>query len=79
MGIAPNGQNQGFPDPHFEGKNQGLGKGENGGFEGKNGHICPKSTFSPRELGLGPEEGFRPIAYALLDSGASHETGQRST
>ena len=76
LGIAPNGQNQGFPDPHFGGENQGLGRGENGGFEGKNGHICPKSTFSARELGLGPEEGFRPIAYALLDSGATHPMRQ---
>ena len=73
LGIAPNSQNQAFPDPHFEGENQGLGRGENGGFEG---HICPKSTFSARELGLGPEEGFRPIAYALLDSGATHPMRQ---
>ena len=76
LGIALNGQNQGFPDPHFGRENQGLGRGENGGFEGKNGHICPKSTFSARELGLGPEEGFRPIAYALLDSGATHAMRQ---
>ena len=70
LGIAPNGQNQTFPD--FGRENQGLGRGDNGGFEGKNCHICPKSTFSARELGLGPEEGFRPIASALLDSGARH-------
>ena len=41
--------------------------------KGENGHICPKSTFSARELGFGPEEGLcpKPIAYALLDSGAT--------
>ena len=78
LGIAPNGQNQGFPDPYFGREKQGLGRGENGGFEGKNGHICPKSTFSAREQGLGPEEGLcpKPIAYALLDSGATHPMRQ---
>ena len=35
-------------------------------------------TFSARELGFGPEEGIcpKPIAYALLDSGATHPVRQ---
>ena len=64
VGNCPKRPKSGFPDPHFGGENQG-------GFEGKNGHICPKSTFSARE-----EEGFRPIADALLDSGATHPMRQ---
>ena len=36
------------------------------------------TTFSARELGLGPEEGLcpKPIAYTLLDSGATHPMRQ---
>ena len=47
-------------------------------FQGENGHICPKSTFSARELGLGQKRDFapKPIAYALLDSGATHPMRQ---
>ena len=56
LGMPPNGQNQGLTDPHFGGENQGLWRGQNAGFGSKKAHICPKSTFSARELGLGPEE-----------------------
>ena len=59
--------NLGCPNPP-QAENGGLG-GPEARFKGENGHICPKSTFSARELGLGPEEGLcpKPIAYALLD------------
>ena len=32
---------------------------------------APSLPFQARELGLGPEEGLFPRAYALLDSGAT--------
>ena len=63
-------QNPGSPTPPLEASDQGLGMApndQNAGF---------KSTFSARELGLGPEEGLCPIAYALLDSGATHPMRQ---
>ena len=74
--MPPNGQNQGLTDPHFGGENQGPWRGQNAGFGSKKVHICPKSTFSARELGLGPEEGFCPLVYAVLDSGATHPMRQ---
>ena len=37
---------------------------------------APSLPFQARELGLGPEEGLFPIAYALLDSGATHPIRQ---
>ena len=69
--------NLGCPNPPSQAENGSLG-GPEARFKGENGHICPKSTFSARELGLGPEEGLRPkpIAYALLDSGATHPMRQ---
>ena len=69
--------NLGCPNPPSQAENGGLG-GPEARFKGENGHICPKSTFSARELGLGPEEGLcpKPIAYALLDSGATHPMRQ---
>ena len=76
LGMPPNGQNQGLTDSHFGSENQGLWRGHNAGFGSKNGHICAKSTFSARELGLGPEEGFCPLVYAVLDSGATHPMRQ---
>ena len=69
--------NLGCPNPPSQAENGGLG-GPEARFKGENGHSCPKSTFSARELGLGPEEGLcpKPIAYALLDSGATHPMRQ---
>ena len=69
--------NLGCPNPPSQAENGGLG-GPEARFKGENGHICPKSTFSARELGFGPEEGLcpKPIAYALLDSGATHPMRQ---
>ena len=69
--------NLGCPNPPSQAENGGL-SGPEARFKGENGHICPKSTFSARELGLGPEEGLcpKPIAYALLDSGATHPMRQ---
>ena len=69
--------NLGCPNPPSQAENGGLG-GPEARFKGENGHICPKSTFSARELGLGPEEGLcpKPIAHALLDSGATHPMRQ---
>ena len=69
--------NLGCPNPPSQAENGGLG-GPEARFKGEKGHICPKSTFSARELGLGPEEGLcpKPIAYALLDSGATHPMRQ---
>ena len=46
------------------------------GLGAKMATSAPSLRFQGRELGLGPEEGLFPIAYALLDSGATHPMRQ---
>ena len=46
------------------------------GLGAKMATSAPSLRFQGRELGLGPEEGLFPVAYALLDSGATHPMRQ---
>ena len=70
-------QNPGSPTPPLEASDQGLGMAPNDqkmGLGAKMATSAPSLPSQARELGLGPEEGLFPIAYALLDSGATHPT-----